>query len=35
MRGAWRAGKALADEDRAPWWRRWLTSDVTVMPGED
>jgi len=37
MRDAWRiaAGKALADEERAPWWKRWLTSDVAVMPGED
>jgi serine/threonine protein kinase len=37
MRDAWRiaAGKALADEDRAPWWKRWLTSDVAMMPGED
>jgi len=37
MRDAWRvaAAKALADEDRAPWWKRWLTSDVTLMPGED
>jgi len=30
MRDAWReaAAKAMAAEEHAPWWRRWLTTEV-------
>ena len=35
MRDAWRvaAEKAMTAEEHAPWWRRWLTSEVHQLPG--
>ncbi len=35
MRDAWRAAaeRSLVDEDRIPWWRRWLTTEVNLVPG--
>ena len=36
MRDAWRiaAAKTVAAEDHAPWWRRWLTTEVHLVQGE-
>ncbi|HLB09933.1 MAG TPA: serine/threonine-protein kinase, partial [Gemmatimonadaceae bacterium] len=36
MRDAWRiaAGKAMAAEEHAPWWKRWLTTEVHLVAGE-
>jgi hypothetical protein len=36
MRDAWRiaAAKAAIAEEHAPWWRRWLTTEVHLVPGE-
>ncbi len=35
MRDAWRiaAAKEMSAEEHAPWWRRWLTTEVHLTPG--